>query len=57
MRVGGAAALPIGRKLCADVTFELSSREFEPTARLIWNWGRQAERNGTSRKDRVMTRP
>jgi transposase len=27
------------------------SREFEPTAQSIWNWVRQAERDGGTRKD------
>ena len=33
------------------------SREFEPTAQSIWNWVRQAERNGGARKDGGVTSP
>ena len=31
------------------------SREFEPTAQSIWNWVRQAERDGGTRKDGAVT--
>jgi transposase len=33
------------------------SREFEPTAQSIWNWVRQAERDGGARKDGGVTSP
>jgi transposase len=33
------------------------SREFEPTAQSIWNWVRQAERDGGARKDGGVTCP
>jgi transposase len=33
------------------------SREFEPTAQSIWNWVRQAERDGSARKDGGVTSP
>jgi transposase len=33
------------------------SREFEPTAQSIWNWVRQAERDGGARKDGGMSSP
>jgi transposase len=33
------------------------SREFEPTAQSIWNWVRQAERDGVARKDGGVTSP
>jgi transposase len=33
------------------------SREFEPTAQSIWNWFRQAERDGGARKDGGVTSP
>jgi transposase len=33
------------------------SREFEPTAQSIWNWMRQAERDGVARKDGGVTSP
>lgn len=32
-------------------TPEELSREFEPTAQAIWNWVRQADRNGGARRD------
>ena len=31
------------------------SREFEPTAQSIWNWVREAERDGGTRKDDGVT--
>ncbi len=33
------------------------SREFEPTAQSIWNWVREAERDGRARKDGGVTSP
>jgi transposase len=33
------------------------SREFEPTAQSIWNWVRQAERDGGTREDGGVTSP
>lgn len=33
------------------------SREFEPTAQSIWNWVRQAERDGGALKDGSVTSP
>jgi transposase len=36
-------------------TSEELSREFEPTAQSIWNWVRQAERDGGARKDGGVT--
>ena len=33
------------------------SREFEPTAQLIWNWVRQAERDGGTRKHGGVSSP
>ncbi len=38
-------------------TPEELSREFEPTAQTIWNWVRQAERDGGVRKDGGVTSP
>jgi len=38
-------------------TPEELAREFEPTAQSIWNWVRQAERDGSSRKDGGVTSP
>ena len=31
------------------------AKEFEPTAQSIWNWVRQAERDGGTRKDGAVT--
>ena len=36
-------------------TPEELAREFEPTAQSIWNWVRQAERNGGAHKDGAVT--
>nr|WP_270936958.1 transposase [Roseomonas sp. MO-31] len=36
-------------------TPEELAREFEPTAQSIWNWVRQAERDGSVRKDAGVT--
>ena len=36
-------------------TPESLSREFEPTAQLIWNWVRQAERDEGTRTDGLTT--
>ena len=36
-------------------TPEELSREFEPTAQSIWNWVRQAERDGGVRQDGLTT--
>ena len=36
-------------------TPEELSREFEPTAQSIWNWGRQAERDGGVSQDGLTT--
>lgn len=36
-------------------TPEELSREFEPTAQSIWNWVRQAERDGGRRRDDGVT--
>lgn len=33
------------------------SREFDPMAQSIWNWVRQAERDGRARKDGGVTSP
>ena len=38
-------------------TPEELAREFEPTAQSIWNWVRQAERDGGVRKDGGVTSP
>ncbi|MGG5824099.1 IS3 family transposase, partial [Falsiroseomonas sp. HW251] len=38
-------------------TPEELAREFEPTAQSIWNWVRQAERDGGARKDGGVTSP
>lgn len=38
-------------------TPEELSREFEPTSQSIWNWVRQAERDGAGRKDGGVTSP
>lgn len=38
-------------------TPEELSREFEPTARSIWNWVREAERDGGSREGGGVTSP
>jgi transposase len=38
-------------------TPEELSREFKPTAQSIWNWVRQAEREGGTRKDGGVTSP
>jgi transposase len=38
-------------------TPEELAREFEPTAQSIWNWVRQAERDGGTRKDGGVTSP
>ena len=38
-------------------TPEELSREFEPTAQSIWNWVRQAERDGGARKNGGVTSP
>ena len=39
----------------AGRTPEALSREFEPTAQSIWNWVRQAERDGGVRQDGLTT--
>ncbi len=39
----------------AGRTPEELSREFEPTAQSIWNWVRQAERDGGVRQDGLTT--
>jgi transposase len=39
----------------AGRTPEESSREYEPTAQSIWNWVRQAERDGGIRQDDLTT--
>ncbi len=39
----------------AGRTLEALSREFEPTAQSIWNWVRQAERDGGVRQDGLTT--
>ena len=39
----------------AGRTPEELSREYEPTAQSIWNWARQAERDGGVRKDGLTT--
>jgi transposase len=38
-------------------TPEELAREFEPTAQSIWNWVRQAERDGVARKGGVVAPP
>ena len=39
----------------AGRTPEELSREYEPTAQSIWNWVRQAERDGSVRQDGLTT--
>ncbi len=41
--------------VCAGRTPEELSREYEPTAQSIWNWVRQAERDGGVRQDGLTT--